>query len=142
MVVNITKENINNYSDEFINKSFFINELNNNPFAKVLFLFENNSIIGYLYYSDIYDRVEINQIEIKEKYRKQGKGNYLLNKLLKAEKKDVTLEVKETNYPAIKLYEKNGFLKKAIRKNYYGEINGILYEKKYIPQKTSNELGD
>ena len=123
-------------------KSFFINELNNNPFAKVLFLFENNSIIGYLYYSDIYDRVEINQIEIKEKYRKQGKGNYLLNKLLKAEKKDITLEVKETNYPAIKLYEKNCFLKKAIRKNYYGEINGILYEKKYIPQKTSNELGD
>ena len=142
MVVSITKENINNYSDEFINKSFFINKLNNNPFAKVLFLFENNSIIGYLYYSDIYDRVEINQIEIKKKYRKQGKGNYLLNKLLKAEKKDVTLEVKETNYPAIKLYEKNGFLKKAIRKNYYGEINGILYEKKYIPQKTSNELGD
>jgi len=142
MVVSITKENINNYNDEFINKSFFINELNNNPFAKVLFLFENNSIIGYLYYSDIYDRVEINQIEIKKKYRKQGKGNYLLNKLLKAEKKEVTLEVKETNYPAIKLYEKNGFLKKAIRKNYYGEINGILYEKKYIPQKTSNELGD
>ena len=142
MVVSITKENINNYNDEFINKSFFINELNNNPFAKILFLIENNSIIGYLYYSDIYDRVEINQIEIKKKYRKQGKGNYLLNKLLKAEKKEVTLEVKETNYPAIKLYEKNGFLKKAIRKNYYGEINGILYEKKYIPQKTSNELGD
>ena len=139
MLVSITKENINNYNDEFINKSFFINELNNNPFAKILFLIENNSIIGYLYYSDIYDRVEINQIEINEKYRKQGRGNYLLTTLLKKEKKDITLEVKETNYPAIKLYEKNGFLKKAIRKNYYGEINGILYERKYIPQNTSNE---
>jgi ribosomal-protein-alanine N-acetyltransferase len=33
--------------------------------------------------------------------------------------KNLTLEVRETNVPAIKLYEKNGFKEAGIRKDYY-----------------------
>ena len=46
-------------------------------------------------------------------------------------KKDVTLEVRIDNIPAIKLYEKCGFKKIAIRQNYYNGIDGILMERKY-----------
>ena len=38
----------------------------------------------------------------------------------------ISLEVNEENESAIKLYEKYGFKKEAIRKNYYGKNNGIL----------------
>ena len=44
--------------------------------------------------------------------------------------KNITLEVKEDNEPAIKLYEKFGFEKKAIREGYYNGVDGILMERK------------
>ena len=139
MIVNITKENINLYDDNFIPKDYLINELENNPYSKILFLIKNNEIIGYIYYSVIYERVEINQIEIKLEKRNYGYGNLLIKELLKREKKDITLEVNENNYPAIKLYEKNNFIKKAVRKNYYNDEDGLLYERKYIIKNFTNK---
>ena len=44
--------------------------------------------------------------------------------------KDITLEVREDNIFAIKLYEKNGFIKKAKREGNYNWIDGILMERK------------
>ena len=139
MIVNIKKENINLYDDNFIPKDYFINELENNNYSKILFLIKNNEIIGYIYYSVIYERVEINQIEIKLEKRNHGYGNLLIKELLKREKKDITLEVNENNYPAIKLYEKNNFIKKAVRKNYYNDEDGLLYERKYIIKNFTNK---
>ena len=55
----------------------------------------------------------------------------LLKKMIHTVKKDITLEVKKDNISAIKLYEKNGFIKKAIRRGYYNGVDGILYERKY-----------
>jgi ribosomal-protein-alanine N-acetyltransferase len=123
--------NLDELDNSFISKEYIKNELDNNPFGKILVLKENNEIIGYLYYSDIYERAEINQFEINSIHRNCGKGNLLLKELVNKIKKDITLEVKEDNYPAIKVYEKNGFIKKAIRKGYYNGIDGILMERKY-----------
>ena len=123
--------NLNELDDSFISKEYISKELENNPFGKVLLLKENNEIIGYLYYSDIYERAEINQFEINSIHRNCGKGDLLLKYLINTLKKDITLEVKEDNTPAIHIYEKNGFLKKAIRKGYYNGIDGILMERKY-----------
>ena len=123
--------NLNELDNSFISKEYISNELENNPFGKVLILKENNEIIGYLYYSDIYERAEINQFEINSIHRNCGKGDLLLKYLINTLKKDITLEVKEDNTPAIHIYEKNGFLKKAIRKGYYNGIDGILMERKY-----------
>ena len=139
MIVNIKKENINLYDDNFIPKDYLINELENNPYSKILFLIKNNEIIGYIYYSVIYERVEINQIEIKLEKSNHGYGNLLIKELLKREKKDIALEVNENNYPAIKLYEKNNFIKKAVRKNYYNDEDGLLYERKYIIKNFTNK---
>ena len=43
--------------------------------------------------------------------------------------KSITLEVREDNISAIKVYEKLGFKRKAIRKNYYDGVDGILMER-------------
>lgn len=129
MILEITKDNINELANSFISIEYLINEINNNPFAKILILKEADEVIGYIYYSDIYERAEINQFEINSFHRNCGKGNFLLKKMIQAVEKDITLEVKEDNYPAIALYEKNGFIKKAIRKGYYQGVDGILMER-------------
>jgi len=118
-------------NNSFINQELITNELNNNPFAKILVLKENNEIIGYIYYSDIYERAEIDQFEINLIHRNCGKGKILLEKMIMSVEKDITLEVREDNYSAIHLYEKCGFEKKATRKGYYNGIDGILMERKY-----------
>jgi ribosomal protein S18 acetylase RimI-like enzyme len=43
--------------------------------------------------------------------------------------KNITLEVRKDNYPAIHVYKSLGFVEKAIRKNYYKGIDGILMER-------------
>ena len=123
MIIELLKNNIEKIDNTFIDNNMIINEIENNPFAKILILEEENNIIGYLYYSDIYDRIEINQFEIKKEYRNRGKGKYLLQYLLDNEKKD--------NYSAIKVYESKGFETKAVRKGYYNGIDGLLMERKY-----------
>lgn len=130
MIYKLEKDNINILDNSFIDKKEIEKELENNPFANVLLYEENNEIIGYIYYSEIYERVEINQFEIKNIHRNCGKGNLLLKKLIETVDKDITLEVKEDNKSAISLYLKNGFKKTAIRKGYYKGIDGILMERK------------
>ena len=122
--------NINEVDNSFINKEYLENELKNNPYAKVLLLKEDNKVIGYIYYSDIYERAEINQFEIEKSYRNKGNGNLLLQAMINKVNKDITLEVREDNAYAIKVYEKNGFIKTATRKGYYNGVDGILMERK------------
>lgn len=129
MIIELTKENIEEINNSFVDKSEVINELNSNPFAKCLIYKENNQVIGYLYYSDIYERAEINQFEIEVSNRNCGKGKKLLQKMIEIVDKDITLEVKKDNYPAIHLYKSFGFVEKSIRKGYYQGIDGILMER-------------
>ena len=131
MIIEINKNDLENLNETFFDTNELIKEFENNPFAKVLVLQEDDKIIGYIYYSDIYDRLEINQFEINAEYRNKGKGKYLIQYLIDKEKKDITLEVKQDNYSAIKVYEDKGFVHKAVRKGYYNGIDGLLMERKY-----------
>ena len=131
MIKQINKDNINLLDNSFLNKDEVLNELDNNPFAKYLVLIENNEIVAYIYYSDIYERAEINQIEVLKTHRNCGKGSILLEEMIKDVEKDITLEVRKDNYQAINLYKKYNFEEKAIRKRYYQGIDGILMERKH-----------
>lgn len=115
--------------DEFLPLEKVEKELSENPFGKYLLYIENDELIGYIYYSDIYDRAEINQFEIKENHRSCGKGTKLLKKLLESVEKSFTLEVKKDNLSAITVYKKCGFVEKALRKGYYNGTDGILMER-------------
>lgn len=129
MITIINKNNMNFPNDNFLTKEEVSTELENNPYGNYLLLIEKDKIIGYIYYSDIYERAEINQFEVKPTHRNCGKGNELLKYLIEKLQKNITLEVKQTNASAIHLYEKNGFKKVAIRKGYYNGIDGILMER-------------
>ena len=129
MIKELTKDNINIINNSFIDKENVLKELSNNPFSKYLVYLENKEVIGYLYYSDIYDRVEINQIEISSIHRNCGYGSKLLEYLINTVNKNITLEVNKENIYAIKLYKKYNFGEVAIRKGYYNGIDGILMER-------------
>ena len=129
MIIEINKNNIDLINNSFISKEYILNELENNPFAKILILKENDEIVAYVYYSDIYERAEINQIEVEVSHRNCGKASRLLKKMIELVEKNITLEVRKDNIPAINLYKKFNFQEKAIRKGYYQGTDGILMER-------------
>lgn len=103
---------------------------NQDCFQKFLVYKKENKNIGFVDFSYIYDRIEINYIFVNKEYRKQNIATELFNYILEFSKenkcKNITLEVNENNKPAVNFYLKNGFKQTAIRKNYYGNENGIL----------------
>lgn len=109
---------------------------NNNPFSKRIEYIAGDEILGFLEYSIIYDRMEIDNIEVKEEYRNKGIGTKLMEYIVKeAQNKkliNITLEVRKSNTIAQKLYIKMGFKEVAIRKYYYGDEDAILMEKKVM----------
>ena len=108
-------------------------EFSTNPYLKIITYAEKDKIIGFLLYSLIYDRIEIEQFEVITKERRKGIGDKLLNYLIEKYKekdiKNITLEVNEDNIAAINLYKKYGFKKVSTREKYYDGINGLLMEK-------------
>ena len=66
---------------------------------------------------------EIQRIAVLEEFRRQGLGRKLLDAMVAAARnrgaRAMTLEVRESNDPAIKLYFSAGFRTEAQRKDYY-----------------------
>ena len=129
MIIDFTELELDEYKNDLLNIQEAKEDLNTNPFGKYLVYIENKEIIGFIYYSDIYERAEINQIEVKISHRNCGKASKLLKKMIELVDKNITLEVKKDNIAAINLYKKFNFEEKAIRQNYYNGIDGILMER-------------
>lgn len=109
---------------------------NDNPFSKEVQFIEDNNILGELKYSVIYERMEIDNIFVKEEYRGRGIGtklmSYLVSEAIHNKVINITLEVRVSNNIAINLYKKFGFREVAIRKYYYGDEDAILMEKQVM----------
>ena len=107
-----------------------------NPFARKIEYVVDDAVIGYLDYSLIYDRMEIDNFSVLEEYRNQGIGTKLLAHLVSIAIEyrvvNITLEVRMSNEIAINLYKRFGFREVALRKFYYGDEDGILMEKQVM----------
>jgi len=112
-------------NNDLIDTNYIENEFINNSFFKVLVYLINNTVVGYTYYYDIYDRIEIEMIYVRKDYRKRNSASSMLEEIIN-KNKEITLEVDEKNLPAINLYKKFGFNKYAIRQNYYSNGNDAL----------------
>jgi len=108
----------------------------NNPFVRYIEYVKDEKKIGYLKYSHIYDRIEIDDFYVEVEERGKGIGNKLMSYVVwKAIDKhviNITLEVRKSNNIAINLYKKFGFREVALRKSYYGDEDGILMEKQVM----------
>ena len=92
--------------------------------ADTIFLVcEDEIITGYIGMYVSFDEASITNVAVSQKFRKQGMGELLVSNA-KLAAKDVNaemifLEVRVSNVPAISLYEKMGFEKLGVRKNFY-----------------------
>lgn len=93
----------------------------------------DNKLVGFAHYTIYYERAELNYIFVLPEYRNNSIAtkmlNYIFNNIIELE--NITLEVRMSNKAAIKLYEKSGFKKCAIRKNYYGKEDAIMMIRKF-----------
>lgn len=81
--------------------------------------------IGFITYSVNVDAADMQDLCVAENFRKKGVGYALVSAFIKdAGKRGVKklfLEVRESNLPAVKLYEKVGFTFLSVRKKYYSD---------------------
>ena len=99
-------------------------ELDNPTIAHYLVMLDDaQQVIGYAGFWKIVDEGLITNIAVRPDCQGKGYGKQLLFSLLsQAEKEGIlrmTLEVRASNEPALKLYMRAGFLPAGIRKGYY-----------------------
>ena len=114
----------------FIRKYFLNFRYDSNPYERMFCYKKNNKIIGFISYSIIYERAELNYIVVDEEYRRKGIAQKLLDFVLADLKNNMvenfSLEVNVNNKNAISFYLKNGFEIKATRSNYYEDGDAYL----------------
>ncbi len=131
-------ENLKNLSAKLSAECFgelygrnYIDTALENPCYKIYIAIQNNNIIlGYItIISAVEGECEIEHIAVKKSERNKGVGKKLMS--LTDNYKKIFLEVREGNQNAIILYEKCGFIKTRVRKNYYKSPteNAIEYYK-------------
>jgi ribosomal-protein-alanine N-acetyltransferase len=80
-------------------------------------------IIGYVIFWQIGDEAQINNVAIHPDYQGKGFGEQTLRYVLERLRENgihfVSLEVRVSNLPALRLYRKLGFTVLGIRKEYY-----------------------
>lgn len=84
---------------------------------------ENGAVLGYVGMMYVLDEGYISNVAVSPAYRRQGIADALIDRLDAICREHalsfVSLEVRAGNVPAIALYEKHGFARAGLRKNYY-----------------------
>lgn len=92
----------------------------------------DGNIVGYLSLAYDGDVIEIYNICVDVSYRRRHiASNLLLHAFETLSAKSSILEVRESNMSAISLYKKLGYKQIHTRKNYYGNEDAIVFEKKF-----------
>lgn len=96
--------------------------LSNTALYKVIAVEIDNKKVGYAIVLDNSESYEIMKIGTPKEHRKKGIGKILIDHI-SSYKKDIYLEVRETNLNAISFYAGNGFEIIGKRKHYYTDTN-------------------
>ena len=104
-------------------RNMLAEELDNACSAFLVALDDDDSVVGYAGLLVIADEGYITNVAVRPESRRGGVAGQLLDVFLKFAEANqlafLTLEVRESNYPAIALYGSRGFLGAGRRKNYY-----------------------
>lgn len=109
------------FSDAWSQDGFY--ESIQNPNAVLIAAYEDGRLAGYCCMYEVLDEGEIVNVAVAPEFRRKGIAGKMLEALLEKECRrevlNVFLEVREHNGAAVSLYEKFGFKKIGIRKNFY-----------------------
>lgn len=109
------------FSDPWHKVSFLesISDIDNHYLVAII----DGIVVGYCGYYGVAGEGYIYNVAVERTFRRQGIGYLMLKELIKqAEGRGITaltLEVRESNKPAIGLYKRLGFTREGIRKNFY-----------------------
>lgn len=131
------------------NEEAFLNELKQNPAAHYLVLKSaEGELQGYAGLWMVEDEAHITSIAIAPGVRGGGLGRRLLGGLLRRclelGARWCTLEVREDNVPAQKLYQRFGFVRVGARKAYYqgGQDAVIMWAGNLLSQRYQERLAE
>ncbi|WP_079508883.1 GNAT family N-acetyltransferase [Mesobacillus jeotgali] len=125
-------ENMKVYLDRAFNLQQLENELCT-PSSEFFFVYFNNEVAGYLKINTKdaqteqmgEDTLEVERIYVKNAFKKQGLGKYLLNKAFEIARennyKKIWLGVWEKNENAIAFYKRMGFIQTGEHSFYMGD---------------------
>lgn len=115
------------YGEHHWSKDSFYSEVSNNLARYYVAKDENNNILGYIGSWFIIEEAHITNVSVSPEQRRKSIGEALLvhvvQQCYKEKIKYITLEVRVSNEPAIKLYEKYQFKSLGTRKHYYQDNN-------------------
>jgi ribosomal-protein-alanine N-acetyltransferase len=102
-------------------------ELENNRLAYYLVARSDDRVVGFGGMWMMVDEAHITTFAVGRAWRRQGVGEHLLTALLdyaiSRHASEATLEVRPSNHPARRLYEKYGFELVGVRPRYYTDDN-------------------
>ncbi len=96
---------------------------------------------GYMGMHTVLDECYIANVAVKKAFRRKGIADALLTCAEETAKKEgcafISLEVRVSNTPAIRLYEKRGYISQGERKNFYRDPveNALIMTKKLSEEK-------
>lgn len=134
---------IKEYKEEYFNRVLVLGreikddyELSFSSVSKCFIYEEDEEIVGFIIADIFEDRAEIIDVAVDVMHRNKKIGDKLIKYVIDLSKENgcesITLEVKVTNKPALKLYKNNKFEIVSIRKKYYanGTIDAYLMSRK------------
>lgn len=94
-----------------------------NPLSAWFVALDGSKVAGYIGSQTVIDESDMMNVAVAPEYRRQGIGETLVEVLTESLKtagsRSLTLEVRQSNEAAQKLYEKMGFAQVGLRPNYY-----------------------
>ena len=117
-----------------LSKNILKEDIKNKNYNYLVAKSNDGKIIGYIGISYVIDSADIISIVVHKDYTQKGIATLLLQEIFAFAKENniqkIMLEVRRSNLPAQKLYEKHGFKQIAIRNNYYDNTeDALIYEK-------------
>lgn len=104
------------------------------PYAQFFVGEIGGRIAGYAGLYKVGDEGDITNVAVSHIYRRKGVAKTIMESVIQFAKEQemdcITLEVRESNSPAIALYEKMGFKNIGVRKNFYEKPieSAIIYQ--------------
>ena len=96
-----------------------------NENAHFLVALAGEKVLGYIGVHEIVGEAYVANVAVSPKYRRFGIASVLLGEAEKGAKERgcefISLEVRQSNVPAISLYEKRGYTVRGVRKNFYSD---------------------
>ena len=103
---------------------FFLEELRVEC-ARSLVVEIDARVVAYVLFWLLPDEIDVHNVAVHAEFRRRGIGRVLLDQVVEQGRQrklmQVTLEVRESNIPAQRLYRSMGFTHAGVRKGYYAD---------------------